>query len=100
MTATALRAKIKVTQLSRLRRGERLNIQIETLAKLARAMGKSADELIGLSKPDPRAAIEAVVRVSEADEERLRRKFAKISAELAALASTPRLSGATKKAKP
>lgn len=37
VTATARRAGIKDTQLSRLRQGKKLNIQIETLAKLARA---------------------------------------------------------------
>lgn len=100
VTATAARAGIKVTQLSRLRRGEQLNIQIETLAKLAYGMRKSADELIGLAQPDPREAIEAVVRVSADAEKKLRKKFARIAAEMALLASNPREGGAPKKAKP
>lgn len=49
ISGTARRSGIHITQLARLRRGESLNIQIETLKRLAIAMGKTSDELIGLA---------------------------------------------------
>lgn len=84
VTATAKRAGIKDTQFSRLRQGKNLNIGITTLAKLARAMGKSADELIGLTKPDP-GAITGSVHVSGDAAAKVRKKLARIAADVNAL---------------
>ena len=85
MTATSNRAGISLTQLLRLRRGERLDVRISTLARLARAMGKSADELLGLEKPDPVRAIAERDRLSDEAAARVRRKVEKIVADSTAL---------------
>lgn len=44
---------MEITALARLRRGEKMNVRAETLARLAQAMGRSCDELLGLTPPDP-----------------------------------------------
>lgn len=62
VSETARRADMALTALLRLRRGEALDIRISTLARLAQAMGRSADELLGLREPPPNAAAEAALR--------------------------------------
>lgn len=68
VSATARRAEMALPALLRLRRGEALDIRISTLARLAEAMGKSTDEILGLEPPDPAAiSAEKLKREEEAD---------------------------------
>lgn len=62
VSETARRADLALTQILRLRRGENLDIKISTLARLAQAMGRSTDELLGLRAPSPNTVAEAAVR--------------------------------------
>lgn len=89
ISGTAKAAKLDVTQLARLRRGESLNIQIETLKRLAIAMGKTSDELIGLSPAD--FVVPADAHISTKDAAKVRKKLSRVAEQIAELvAALPR----------
>lgn len=89
ISGTARRSGIHITQLARLRRGESLNIQIETLKRLAIAMGKTSDELIGLSPAD--FVVPADAHISTKDAAKVRKKLSRVAEQIAELvAALPR----------
>lgn len=83
VSETARAAGLALTQLLRLRRGENLDIKISTLVRLAQAMGKSADELLGLESPPPNAGAEAALRRVDQMMEDRRKQLEKEQAEVA-----------------
>lgn len=85
-------AGISLTALSRLRAGKQLNVRVLTLVKLARALGKSTDEVLGLKPPTGFAKIPTDVGsspgLSSRDVAKLRRRierFGALAAESLAL---------------
>lgn len=96
VSETARAAGLALTQLLRLRRGENLDIKISTLARLAQAMGKTADELLGLQEPPQNAAAEAALKKMAqmvADRrKRLERERLEVEKQLARLSPEPRKS--------
>lgn len=82
VSETAREAGLALTALLRLRRGEALNIRIATLARLAKAMGRSTDELLGLREPPPNARAEAALRQVAALMAEKRRRLEKERAEV------------------
>ena len=82
--ATSRKAGIAHSAMARLRRGESLNIQIETLKRLALAMGKSADELIGLV-PSDFTHIPEDANVTPAQAAKMRKNLERVSDVVASL---------------
>lgn len=82
ISKTADEAGIERSVLRRLRKGSQLNVTIKTLVKLARAMGKTTDEMLGLSPPSGFARIPtdvgAAPGLSSRDLAKLRRRLSKI----------------------
>lgn len=82
ISKTADSAGIKRSVLARLRRGDQLNVTIKTLVKLARAMGKTTDEMLGLSPPSGFARVPtdvgAAPGLSSRDLVKLRKRLSRI----------------------
>jgi len=94
VTETANAAGLALSQLLRMRRGENLDIKISTLTRLAQAMGRTTDELLGLREPSPNTVAEAALRkVAELMEERrkrLEREKERVEKQLAQLSRSQR----------
>lgn len=74
VSATARRSGLNVRYLMKMR-GEVVNVGIDTLAKLCKGLNRSADDLLGLSPPDPSRTSEANVRAAEADAARAHKRI-------------------------
>lgn len=74
VSSTARRCGLNVRYLMKMR-GEVVNVGIDTFAKLCAGMGRSADDLLGLSPPDPSRASESALRAAEADAARAHKRI-------------------------